>query len=92
MFLASFASFFSKHRESELLQKIVEDGFDLFFRTRVIVYNNYESYNLGFVGSIAYHFRPILESVANKYGVKIVNVAKCPIDNLVKFHLEKHLA
>lgn len=89
VYLASFASFYSKHPENKMLQSIIEHGFDLFFRMRVLKYDNYKSYKLGFVGSIAYHFRDILDRVANKYDMEIASIAKCPIDNLVAYHSTK---
>ena len=92
VYLASFASFYSKHKNNNMLSSIIENGFDLFFRTRVIKYDNYQSYKLGFVGSIAYHFRDILAKVAKKYDMEIANIAKCPIDNLVAYHAAKKVA
>ena len=92
VYLASFASFYSKHPEDKTLTQIIEKGFDLFFQTRVIKYDNHQSLKLGFVGSIAYHFSTILHSVAKKYNMEIQNIAKCPIDNLVMYHSTKKVA
>lgn len=92
VFLASFASFYSKFKNHPTLNKIVEDGFELFFDKRVVKYSNYENYKLGFVGSIAYYFQDTLKKVAQRHNMQIASITKCPIDNLVEFHCTKKVA
>ncbi len=86
VFLAHFASFYRPHLQNEFLKEIVYKGFDDFFQKRVIPYDNYKNYELGFIGSIAYFHKEILSEVAKKYGMSIANVNRCPIDALVEFH------
>jgi len=92
VYLASFASFYGLHRNNHQLMEIVEQGFEEFLSVRVLPYKQHQSLGLGFVGSIAYHFRDILHKVAEKHSLKIESVAKCPIDNLVQYHLAKKVA
>jgi glucosamine kinase len=89
VFLAKFALFYSQHQESGVLRSIIYDGFCNFFDVRIVPYPDYKSYKLGFVGSIAYYFKPILEEVAHKYGMEIEQIVQCPIDNLVAYHKPK---
>jgi len=89
VFLAQFATFYSQHPENETLQKIIYDGFSRFFEVRVLPYPNYENLNLGFVGSIAYYFQPILQRVAKEHHATITQIVQCPIDNLVAYHNPK---
>lgn len=86
VFLASFAKFYRNHLHFPQLEQVIEDAFINFFQTRIVKYNNYKAYKLGFVGSIAFHFSDILTKVATSYGMSIETVTKCPIDNLVIFH------
>lgn len=90
VFLASFARFYSLFPHSKELTKIVQFGFNDFFQRRVIKYNDYILHELGFVGSIAYHFHEDLSAVAKLYGIKIKSIEKCPIDKLVEFHLSQN--
>lgn len=92
VYLASFASFYGLHPENVQLMQIVEQGFEDFLSVRVLPYKQHKSLGLGFVGSIAYHFRDLLTKVANRYSLEIESIAKCPIDNLVQFHLAKKVA
>ena len=65
VFLASFASFFSGRIQHPVLEQIMRTGFEDFFKIRVALYPNFQSYPLGFVGSIAFYYRNILEEVAD---------------------------
>ncbi|MFP5470585.1 MAG: hypothetical protein ACLGGV_03240 [Bacteroidia bacterium] len=92
VYLASFASFYGLHPKNDQLMQIVEEGFEEFLSVRVLPYKQHKALNLGFVGSIAYHFRDLLTKVANRHSLKIESIAKCPIDNLVQYHLAKKVA
>lgn len=92
VFVASFASFYSIHADNEQLVDIIHTGFDLFFKTRVTRYDDFQKYPLGFVGSISFHLRDHLEAVATKFGCSVKEVIKCPIDNLVEYHLTKEIS
>jgi hypothetical protein len=88
VFLARFAAFYEPNLHHKFLRDIVYNGFVDFFETRVVPYENYQNYELGFIGSIAYHYHGVLREVAAKYNVKIGKINKCPIDDLVNFHIE----
>lgn len=88
-FLASFAVFYSMHKDNVVLQEIIRKGFVSFFEVRIKWYKNYQSYDLGFVGSIAFIFQDILKEVASIYGLNVQVISKCPVDGLIEFHTEK---
>jgi hypothetical protein len=44
---------------------------------------------IGFVGSIAYHFREVLNKVAENKGLKISIIDPSPSEALAKYHMEK---
>jgi N-acetylglucosamine kinase-like BadF-type ATPase len=89
VFLAKFAKFYSQHPNDASLNAIIEEGFMKFFEVRILPYANYTSYPLGFVGSIAYYFKPILEKVVLKHNMQIAKITQCPIDELVEYHARK---
>lgn len=88
VFLAKFASFYSQHPDNESLQKIIYNGFNKFFEVRILPYTNYQKLNLGFVGSIAFYFQPILKRVAKEHNFTITQILQCPINNLVAYHIK----
>jgi N-acetylglucosamine kinase-like BadF-type ATPase len=89
VFLAKFAKFYSQHPNNPTLNAIIEEGFMKFFEVRIKPYADYASYPLGFVGSIAFYFRPILEKVVQKHDMQIAKITQCPIDELVAYHARK---
>ncbi|MPM82684.1 hypothetical protein SDC9_129746 [bioreactor metagenome] len=53
---------------------------------RNIIHYDYKKYKVNLVGSVAYHYRDIIEEVAAENGMKIGTVLKSPIDGLVEYH------
>lgn len=89
VFLANFARFYHNKLDYPELRNIIVKGFNNFFEVRILPYKNYKKYPLGFVGSIAYFYRDILEEVAEKHGMEIKKITRCPIEELTQYHSEK---
>jgi len=91
-YLADFASFMFQFKEDPYVLALMEDGFDAFFRSRVLPYGKDKSTPIYFIGSIAHYFSDILEKVAAKHelGLSITGVIQRPIGNLIEYH-KKHL-
>jgi glucosamine kinase len=89
-FLAQFAPFLSDHIHSAYCQEFVQQNFMEFFERNVIKLPDYKKYQIGFVGSVAYHFSQILINTASYYGFDHLSVIKSPIDGLEKYYSEKH--
>lgn len=86
VYLASFSKFLSQHKTHSYIQHIVYKCFDEFVTRHVLKYDGNLKLKIHFVGSVAYHFQDILEIVLASHNLKIGEVIKKPIDNLVKFH------
>lgn len=86
MYLASFAKFMFEFKEDKYIKKIIKKGFQEFFKYRILPYNKTSDTPIYFIGSIAYYFRDILDKIANKNNLKITDVIKRPIDNLLEYH------
>jgi N-acetylglucosamine kinase-like BadF-type ATPase len=84
-FMASFAPFVSMHREHPYIQQLILDGFDAFFRRNVMQYD-YQSLPAGFIGSVGNCFQRELTTVASRYGIRITEIHKSPIDGLITYH------
>jgi len=86
MYLASFAKFMFDFKDEKYTKRIMKKGFTKFFEYRILPYEKTIDTPIYFIGSIAFYFRDVLESVAEKYQLKITDIIQRPIDNLVAYH------
>lgn len=87
-FCAGFSEFVYKNLYDPRLRTLVFKCFSDFFENLVCLYPEYQNYKLNAVGSVAYHFRPILEECAARFNMKIGRIEKSPIDALVAYHTQ----
>jgi len=84
-YLASFTIFLSKYIEEEPLHNLVRKSFIEFFERNIKQYeSNIKTIN--FTGSIAWHFRDILNLAAKDCGYQLGKVVKDPMEGLVEYH------
>ncbi|XOD67005.1 MAG: ATPase [Flavobacteriales bacterium Tduv] len=98
-YLASFSSFVVEYRNDPFIQMMIYDSLNEFILNQILVYPESKSVQLNFIGSIAHYYEDTLVSVASEYHLKIGDIIKKPIDNIVNYHisyiipnLKKHLA
>lgn len=91
VYLASFAKFLSDHKDHLFVKRLVFESFAEFIDRNVRKYDNHMKYPIHFVGSVAYHFKDIMNLVLQERGMELGRVIQKPIDNLVKFHLRNTL-
>ncbi|MDN3549333.1 N-acetylglucosamine kinase [Mucilaginibacter aquaedulcis] len=88
-FCASFSKFvYDNNVHIEYSRNLVRTSFEDFFRNLVTHYPDYQKYSFNCIGSVGYNFRNVLEEVVSENGMKVGNIIRSPIDNLVKYHLE----
>ncbi|MEG1586800.1 MAG: ATPase [Bacteroidales bacterium] len=85
-YLAGLSRFLINHIDEPECYDLVHGCFREFFERNVMQYDFSDELPVNFVGSIAYHYREILERVASEFGLWIEKVDKNPIDGLVKYH------
>lgn len=85
-FLAQFTRFIKQKEAYPQMNLLIENAFVDFFENHIIRYDDYKKVPLNIVGSIGNVFQTQLNSVAQKYEVKIGKVIKQPIEELVDFH------
>lgn len=85
MYLATFAKFMFNHKNSKYINKIIKKGFQSFFKYHILPYKK-ENTPIYFIGSIAFYFKGVLDTVAKDYNLNITNVIQRPMDNLVEYH------
>jgi len=88
VFLASFMKFISKHKNSELIQSWLLDGFGIFLDAHVKCFEGYQEMPVHFIGSVAFHFQDSLREACEIRKIKMGNTIRKPIDGLAKYHLE----
>jgi len=86
-FLATFAKFVYLHIEDHFLNELVKTSFRQFFEKSICKYEDYEQVPVGFVGSIAFNFKDILQKVADEKHITVSKITRNPIEELVKYHL-----
>ncbi len=85
-FLASFTPFLKENIQNGYIKKFIFDSFSDFFESNIMQYSNYQAYQIGFIGSIAYHFSEILTEVAESKKLKISFILEKPINALISYH------
>ena len=85
-YLAKFTHFLSENIYHEYIQEILLEGFREFLSRNVSKYNDYQSYPVGFVGSIAYHFSDLLKKAGQSFNININQIIDKPINGLVVYH------
>ena len=88
VYLATFAKVMNETSDTEYMDKLAEEGFTDFFNHHVACYKNYQQYPVHFVGSIAFHFKHVLEIVAKKKGCELGKVDRNPVYSLLNWHLQ----
>ncbi len=83
--LASLAPFVRHHLDREAVRTLVTDNFRQFFRRNLTAYGR-PDLPVGFVGSVAFHFRRELEEAAAAEGFRVGMVLQSPLEGLVAYH------
>jgi len=89
-FLAKYTRFLSENIKHPYSINLLSVGFDAFLSNNVAKYIDYPYFQVGFVGSIAFHFSDILISSCKKYNISIGNILEKPIDGLIQYHTKNN--
>jgi N-acetylglucosamine kinase-like BadF-type ATPase len=87
--MAGFTKYLNENQNEPCIRKIITESFEAFFAKNVEKYADYKNYKVHFIGSIAYHFKPILEEIAKRRQITIGNIIQTPITELANYH-KKH--
>lgn len=90
-FLAKLSKFCADHIEDKRIHDLVYDHFVQFIRRNLVQYFEHSEFSLqhsevGFVGSIAYYYRPILEEAMKAEGLPLGTILQDPIEGLKEYH------
>jgi glucosamine kinase len=87
-YLASLTHLVKQNIHSRELSSLVTDSFEAFTLKNVMKYSDYQGLEIGFVGSVAYHFSDLLEQVLVTHQIRNPIIVQSPIDELVKYHIQ----
>ena len=86
-FCASFARFVGDNLPGDpYYYSLVYSSFQDFFRNIVTKYAGFREYSFNCTGSVAWHFRSVLEQVAAEHGMKMGIIEKEPLRGLLAYH------
>lgn len=85
-FSATFSQFAGENVNHPFVQELVKNSFRDFFKNIVSYYDNFNTYALNCVGSVAHNYLPYLEEVAKEFDVSVGNIVRNPLQGLVKYH------
>lgn len=88
VYLASFMKFLGNFKHTSYVQEMIFDGFVEFLNTHVKCFENYQDVKTNFIGSVAHHYREILEKACAREKVNLGIIVKKPIDGLVEYHFK----
>ena len=89
-YLASFAPFIEQHGNHPYIKNLLRGGFESFLLRNVAQYD-YRRYPVHFTGSIAWHFRELLQRCLTAAGMRAGNIVQRPIDALADYHKNLHV-
>jgi N-acetylglucosamine kinase-like BadF-type ATPase len=89
-FLASFSPFLFEHINDPCVHNLVLERFKSFIERNVMKYD-YQNYPVHFVGSIAFHYKHVLQEAADDTGIQLGTVIKRPMGGLVIYHCSEHV-
>lgn len=85
-YLATFAKFLIKHKDSDFCKEFVQFEMENFVENYIKQFENYKEVPVHFIGSIAFYLKDELEEILSKHGIKLGNVLRRPIDGLIAYH------
>lgn len=86
-YLATFAKFLIKHKDTEFCKKYINMEMEDFVENYIKQYENYKDVPVHFIGSIAFYLKDELEQILQKHQIKLGNVLRRPIDGLIEYHI-----
>lgn len=85
-FLASFSPFVLNNLDKVEIHELVMEEFDNFFSKNILPYGNIQNRKIGFVGSIALNYEPVLKKSAEHFGITIDRIVKNPLPSLENYY------
>tara|TARA_B100001287_G_scaffold155055_1_gene130386 strand:- start:171 stop:989 length:819 start_codon:yes stop_codon:yes gene_type:complete len=83
--ISKLADFINENKNDEILNELIFDHFNYYFKEIICKYNSKKLY---LSGSIAYFFEDEIKKVAGSFNINIIKIIKDPINHLVEYHVK----
>lgn len=91
LFLSSFSDFYMDNKDDIYIKNIIKTGFDKMVKTYLLpLHDEHPDAFLYFAGSIAAGFQSQLHEAAADANLKIANIIKEPINNILTYYSSKN--
>ena len=87
-YLAKASMFVKEHLHIPEVRQIVIDNFRNFFRRNITPYHR-NDLPVRMIGSVAYHFLPLLQEAAKQEGFIVDKVEQSPMEGLLRYHSKR---
>jgi N-acetylglucosamine kinase-like BadF-type ATPase len=89
-YLAKFAEFLILNKESKYIKSLIDKGLNLFIETMILQFKNeIKTVPVHFAGSIAFFLQEEIKEISKKFGIRVGNFQRRPIEGLVDYHLKQ---
>lgn len=85
-YLASYTQFLVENRGHYMVENIIEDGLNDFFFQHLCKYREIWKHPVNFVGSVAFGFKDVLNTLCDGYEFQLGTVLKKPMNGLIEYH------
>jgi len=91
LFLSSFTDFYIENKDDNYIKNIIKNGFNQLFNTYLLpLHDEHPEAFLYFAGLVAAGFQDCLNEAAAEANLKIANIIKEPINNLLTYYSSKN--
>jgi len=85
-FVASFSKILGEFKDHSYIKELVREGFEAFADKQLAYFEESKSFDIGFVGSIAFVYEKILREVLEERGMNATVIVRRPLERLINFH------
>jgi glucosamine kinase len=91
IFLTSFSDFIFENKNDPYMNNLIKKGLELYITTYLVpLIDYYHDQPISLTGSVAYNYKDILMEMGKEYHLNIVSIIKEPIQNLIKYYINKN--
>lgn len=88
-YLAQMVQVLTANRGHYMVENIVEDCINDFFHHHILKYRQSWKQPLHFTGSIAYHFKDVIDELCRQYELELGTINQSPLKGLINYHSEQ---
>ena len=88
VFLAKYFPFIIETKHHPLIQKLIKETLDEFINIHVKCFNNYNNFEINFIGSVAHFLCKEIQEAIKRNNLKEGRILQNPIKKLIEFHVQ----